>query len=36
MPVVWNSVEINGLSLDSYPMDKGTSNFFVKFVKENK
>ena len=36
MPVVWNSGEINGLSLDSYPMDKGNSNFFVKFLKENK
>ena len=33
MPVVWNSGEMNGLCLNSYPMGKGNSNFFVK---ENK
>ena len=36
MPVVSNSGEINGLSLNSYPMGKGNGNFFVKIVKENK
>ena len=36
MPVVWNGGEINGLSLNSYPMGKSNSNFFVKIMKENK
>ena len=36
MPVVSKSGEINGLSLNSHPMGKGNSSFFVKIVKENK